>query len=95
MCYSVPVVATLVAALMRRRKPDSGDLRTLTIMLLGGSLFGIVDHGWNGELLLISKNWVPDLLLGATITLAIIAGWGIIVASARTRRPLAPPAMHS
>jgi hypothetical protein len=44
---------------------------------LGGTLFGVVDHLWSGELLLIGENWAMDLLLGCTITATIFGGWGI------------------
>jgi hypothetical protein len=47
-------------------------------MFLGGALFGIIDHLWNGELFLISKNWIMDLSLGFVITSGIMGSWGII-----------------
>ncbi|NIP40175.1 MAG: hypothetical protein GTN39_01495, partial [Candidatus Aenigmarchaeota archaeon] len=49
------------------------------LLLLGGSLFGIIDHFWNGELFLLGPNLLADLSLGATITGGIFATWGVIV----------------
>ena len=46
---------------------------------MGGAIFGIVDHLWNGELLLISEDIGYDLLLGAVITTVIFVFWGIMV----------------
>jgi hypothetical protein len=47
-------------------------------MLLGGALFGLVDHAWNGELMMISQAWLSDIALGFAITGTITAGWGLI-----------------
>jgi hypothetical protein len=49
-------------------------------MLYGGTLFGVIDHLWNGELFLVSASWVKDIALGFVITAAIFAGWSIILA---------------
>jgi hypothetical protein len=43
-------------------------------------MFGVVDHLWNGELFLIGKNIVSDLLLGVTITTVLFVSWAIVVA---------------
>jgi hypothetical protein len=48
-------------------------------MLYGGTLFGIVDHIWHGELFLISESIVKDLSLGGIITASVFACWGIIL----------------
>lgn len=50
-------------------------------MFLGAAFFGIIDHLWNGELFLISQNWMMDLALGFTITGGIIGGWGLIIST--------------
>ncbi|NIP40958.1 MAG: hypothetical protein GTN39_05580 [Candidatus Aenigmarchaeota archaeon] len=79
-CYAVPLAATILLAIRRRisiKKTKEG--LWLNLLLLGGSLFGAIDHFWNGELFLIGANWVADLSLGVTITLGTFAVWGIIV----------------
>lgn len=79
-CYIVPLAATLIGVTRRRAlsRHDAHGL-WLNIMLLGASLFGVIDHFWNGELFLISANWVLDLALGGTITLGVFASWGVVV----------------
>jgi hypothetical protein len=49
------------------------------LLFWGGALFGFIDHLWNGELLLISKDWLKDLGLGAVITGVIILAWMIVL----------------
>lgn len=51
----------------------------LNLLLLGGAIFGVVDHLWNGELLLVSENWMMDLALGFVITAAIFGTWAAVV----------------
>lgn len=79
-CYVVPTIATIIG-LIRQRKIKRKDTHNywLNLMLLGGALFGVIDHWWNGELFLISENWIMDLALGFTITGGILGSWGIIV----------------
>jgi hypothetical protein len=50
----------------------------LSFILAGGAIFGLVDHWWNGELFLIGENIIMDILLGFTITIAIIVIWAVI-----------------
>jgi hypothetical protein len=59
------------------------SLFCLMLMFYGGALFGVVDHLWNQELFLISKEWLKDLTLGAVITVVIVAAWGIILSLAK------------
>jgi hypothetical protein len=60
----------------------------LMLMFYGGSLFGVIDHLWNGELFLISENWVRDVMLGVVITVSIILAWGIVLLLAKRISPL-------
>lgn len=79
-CYAVPLLATVIVALRRRtsrKKTKEGFW--LSLLLLGGTLFGMIDHFWNNELFLIGTNWLIDLSLGFTITGGIFAAWGVIV----------------
>ena len=53
------------------------------LMFYGGSLFGIIDHLWNGELFLVSEEWVKDLVLGIVITAGTILAWAIVLTFAK------------
>ena len=55
----------------------------LMLMFYGGALFGVIDHRWNGELFLFSKDWLKDLSLGVVITGVILVTWGIILSLAK------------
>jgi hypothetical protein len=79
-CYAVPLAATIIVSLKRlasRKKTPEGFW--LNLLLLGGALFGVIDHFWNGELFLIGPNIFTDLALGVTITAGIFVAWGTIV----------------
>ena len=79
-CYSVPLAATIIVALKRKLSgKTTKEGLWLNLLLLGGSLFGIIDHLWNGELFLIGANWIADLSLGAAITAGIFTTWGVMV----------------
>ena len=88
-CYIVPLLATMAGAVHRKsmHKHDANSL-WLNIMLLGGALFGVIDHAWNGELFLVGANWFMDMALGGTITLGIFASWGVIAFKDRLFNPL-------
>ena len=91
-CYAVPAVAALIHY-ASRKKVKALKLNVhhvwLSLLLTGGALFGIVDHLWNGELFLISKNIVSDLMLGVAITAVIFVGWSITVVMSKTNPILA------
>ena len=78
MCYVVPVTAAVITTLYWR-KNKSVDVFWLMLMFYGSGIFGVIDHLWNGELFLISGNWVKDLSLGAVITAATFLVWKAIV----------------
>lgn len=82
MCYTVPLAAAIITTVLWRRRRDAKTW-WLNLMLYGGTLFGIVDHIWNGELFLISESLAKDLALGLAITAGVFAGWGVILALAR------------
>ncbi|MFH1978009.1 MAG: hypothetical protein ABIJ92_01660 [Candidatus Aenigmatarchaeota archaeon] len=78
-CFIVPLIATIIGFTGRKvfnKKGSHGFW--LNIMLLGGAVFGGIDHLWNGELFIIGTNWLMDLALGGAITGGIVASWGII-----------------
>lgn len=78
MCYTAPLIGAVVTS-VAWNKTKNVKVWWLTLMFYGGALFGVIDHLWNGELLLISENIVSDLLLGVTITAVILVSWGIMV----------------
>jgi len=82
MCYTVPLAAGITTTFICR-KNRSIQMWWLNLLFYGGSLFGLVDHLWNGELFLISKDWVSDLALGVVITAVIFLAWRIILAVAK------------
>ena len=82
MCYTIPLAAALTTSFIWKKKM-AVKLWWLILMFYGGSLFGIIDHLWNQELFLISKNWVKDLCLGGVITAGIILLWGILLTLAK------------
>jgi hypothetical protein len=80
-CYIVPVAGSIAHFFARKKIPSwkhSQKQRTLTNLLLGGAIFGVVDHLWNGELFLIGPNIAKDLMLGVTITVTIVGVWLVI-----------------
>ncbi len=74
MCYTVPLAASVITTLVWAKK-RTGRMWQLNLMLYGASIFGVIDHLWNGELFLLSGNIVKDLMLGVVITAAIFVGW--------------------
>ena len=78
-CYAVPAVAAIIHFFMRKKSPSSKYQRWLNQLFLGGAIFGVVDHLWNGELFLFGPNLAMDLALGVLITLVLVAVWGMMV----------------
>jgi len=78
MCYTVPLAAAIITTIRGRQKKEP-KIWWLNLLLYGGTLFGVVDHIWNGELFLISASVGKDIALGFVITATIFACWGIIL----------------
>ncbi|MEM3555526.1 MAG: hypothetical protein QXF56_02315 [Candidatus Micrarchaeia archaeon] len=80
-CYTIPTIAAVVHHFLGNKIPSwrNQQHRSLSLLLVGGAIFGVVDHLWNGELLLIGENIVSDLLLGFAITAAIIVAWIVVL----------------
>lgn len=78
MCYLGPTTAAIITTFMWKNKKTS-RLFWLMLMFYGGTLFGVIDHLWNGELFLVSKDWMKDLGLGVVITAVIILVWRAII----------------
>ncbi|MBU0471008.1 MAG: hypothetical protein KKF89_00850 [Nanoarchaeota archaeon] len=81
-CYAVPTTAAIVHFFLRKKvdvlKNNKYQL-WLNQLFLGGAIFGVVDHLWNGELFLIGENLVMDLLLGVVISVVLLMVWGLLV----------------
>lgn len=70
-CYILSIASALLVYAIRRKR-DSAELRTLNLLLLGGAIFGFIDHAWNNQLLLISAG---DMMLGLAIVAGIFGSW--------------------
>lgn len=86
MCYLGPTTAAILTTFIWKSKKTL-RLFWLMLMFYGGTLFGVIDHLWNGELFLISKEWMKDLSLGLVITAGIVLVWAVIIFLAK-RTPL-------
>ena len=88
MCYAVPTSGAVITTAIWS-KTKSVKVWWLTLLLWGGAIFGVIDHLWNGELFLVSKNIVSDLMLGVVITAVIFVGWSITVIMSKSNPVLA------
>ncbi len=82
MCYTIPLIASVIAT-AKWRKKKTARLWWLVLMLYGASAFGVIDHLYNGELLLVSDEWQKDILLGFLITAGVIGFWAGLLAIAK------------
>ena len=82
MCYLGPTTAAIVTTFVWKSKKTVSSF-WLMLLFYGGALFGVIDHLWNGELFLVSENWVKDVTLGVVITGVIFAAWRIIISLAK------------
>lgn len=82
MCYVFPTVSAIVTSTIWN-KTKSVKMWWLSLLFWGGALFGVIDHLWNGELFLISKDWLKDLSLGVVITGVILVTWRMILSLAK------------
>ena len=88
-CYTVPLVAAITHLLLKRNIAGwkaNINHQWLSLLLIGGSVFGLVDHLWNGELFLLTENLAVDIMLGITITIAILIVWTIVILLNKTKQ---------
>jgi hypothetical protein len=87
-CYVVPTAAAIAHFIMRRNitslKGNTYHL-WLSFLLGGGAIFGLVDHFWNGELFLTGEYLLLDIMLGVSITFAIVVIWAILITIDKTK----------
>ena len=75
-CYAIPAAAWVIHRVTGKSfKKSDARSQQLSLLLSGASLFGVIDHLWYGQLFLMSKNPLSDILLGVTITAAVFALW--------------------
>lgn len=86
-CYLVPSIALLVHELAGKKRGTDREKahEQLRLLLGGGTIFGIVDHWWNNQLLFIGPNPTRDILLGVLITVAIAGIWFLFQRTEKTR----------
>jgi len=89
MCHLVPTTGAIVSSILYS-KTKQAKHGLLMILFIGSSLFGVIDHWWNGELFLVSENILSDLSLGITIALATVICWGIILKVSQNNPVLYP-----
>ncbi|NQU98703.1 hypothetical protein HQ533_04505 [Candidatus Woesearchaeota archaeon] len=86
-CYAIPTLAAIAHYFLKKRvnswKNDKYH-QWLSHLLIGGAVFGMVDHLWNGELFLIGEKIMLDFLLGVVITIVILVIWKTMVFADRT-----------
>lgn len=87
LCYIVPIITLIFLTIIRKglkiKEPEKG---WLFLLLLGASIFGFVDHLWNGEIFLIGENPIKDIALGVVITISVFGVWRLITYIYRTRK---------
>lgn len=78
MCFSVPLTQSIATTIYRKTTKNTDsfvgrNLKTLELMLWGGSVMLIVDHIINGEFL--AWNPMELLTVGLPMSLAVTAIW--------------------
>ena len=88
MCYTVPLITSFFTTYAWKKK-RTARLLWLNLLLYGASVFGVIDHLYNGELFLVSEYWVRDLFLGFLITLSVFLVWGVLLFMSRGNKSIA------
>jgi hypothetical protein len=78
-CYSVPVTAAVLLFIARKARKDRQALKLLNLMLAAGSVMLVIDHWFNGELLLVPENLEADLFLGFLMSLGTVLLWALLI----------------
>jgi hypothetical protein len=89
-CYSIPLIAAIVIFATRKHLQEKiPRINWLNQLLAGGAVMLIIDHLWNGELLLIGENVLLDLALGFAMTAGVFLFWLILVYASTNKKALA------
>ena len=80
MCFLVPLTQSIATTIYRKTTKNTDsfvgrNLKTLELMLWGGSVMLIVDHIINGEFL--AWNPMELLTVGLPMSLAVTAIWAV------------------
>ena len=87
-CYAVPTAAAMLIFGGRKVLHRENDKNfRFGLMMAGGSIFGVVDHLWNGELTMVGPDLASDLMLGLAITGVITVAWLATEALSLAPRP--------
>ncbi|MEO0101753.1 MAG: hypothetical protein ABIK84_05065 [candidate division WOR-3 bacterium] len=92
-CYTIPTGVWLILTFLRKWRKGR-EWTWLYLLLFGATLFGVIDHLWNGEVFLIGENPLKDIALGVVITLSVFAVWGIMVFVHRKKATLAKKSVN-
>ena len=78
----MPVVAAVIHYFLRGKIPSMKNNTYhvwLNLLFVGGGIFGVIDHLWNGDLFMLGEKPLLDLALGVTITFVILVAWKFLV----------------
>ena len=80
MCFLVPLTQSIATTIYRKTTKHTGtfvgrNLKTLELMLWGGSIMLVVDHIINGEF--FAWNPMELLTVGLPMSIAVTAVWAI------------------
>jgi len=78
MCYAAPIAGAIITTFLNNSR-KSVKLWWLSLMFYGGALFGIIDHVWAGELLVVPENLAGDIALGVVISISTVLMWAFLI----------------
>jgi len=94
-CYTVPLAASILIFGGRKALHCENEKNfRFGLLMMGGAIFGVVDHLWNGELTLVGPNWASDIALGFAITGVITLAWVAIEALSFAQHAASAPSSN-
>jgi phosphoribulokinase len=92
-CFIIPMATGIITTIFRKKIPAALKISWLNIMLWGGVAMLVIDHIANGEIVLYppfltamqNPAAIPSMvqeivIVGGTMTLAVVLIWAILVA---------------
>ena len=92
-CFITPMATGIITTVFRKKIPAALKISWLNIMLWGGVIMLVIDHIANGEIMLsppfltaiqnpaaIPSMMQEIVIIGGTMTVAIVLIWAIVVA---------------